>query len=288
MRLVLISGRSGSGKSSALAVLEDIGFYCIDNLPIELLPILAELPTSDINRNNIAVSLDVRNIPADTEQLTEILTRLPEQYRQLDIVFLDASEEVLLQRYSSTRRKHPLTTNEVSLAEAIRCETALLDPVSNVADLVLDTTRMSVHDLKSLVKLRVGEKDSPDIAILFQSFGFKQGIPLDADCVFDVRNLPNPFWHPELRHLTGRDQAIIDFLSQQPKVEKMFDDIHCYLERWLPEFASSNRSYLTIAIGCTGGHHRSVFMSEKLAAAFASQFSNVLVRHRELDRNGSN
>jgi UPF0042 nucleotide-binding protein len=283
MRLVIISGRSGSGKSSALAVLEDIGFYCIDNLPVELLPILAELPVSDHNRDKVAVSLDVRNIPSDTEQLTRVLTQLPEQYRQLDIVFLDASEEVLLQRFSSTRRKHPLTNSEVSLAEAIHRETGLLEPVANLADLTLDSTRMSVHELKSLVKLRVGEKDTQDMAVLFQSFGFKQGIPLDADCVFDVRNLPNPYWHPELREFTGLDQPIIDFLSQQPKAQEMFDDIQGYLMRWLPDFANNNRSYLTIAIGCTGGHHRSVFMSERLAQAFKHELNNVQVRHRELD-----
>lgn len=283
MRLVIISGRSGSGKSSALAVLEDIGFYCIDNLPVELLPILAELPVSDHNRDKVAVSLDVRNIPSDTEQLTRVLTQLPEQYRQLDIVFLDASEEVLLQRFSSTRRKHPLTSSEVSLAEAIHRETSLLEPVANLADLTLDSTRMSVHELKSLVKLRVGEKNTQDMAVLFQSFGFKQGIPLDADCVFDVRNLPNPYWHPELRQFTGLDQPIIDFLSQQPKAQEMFDDIQGYLMRWLSDFANNNRSYLTIAIGCTGGHHRSVFMSERLAHAFKNQLNNVQVRHRELD-----
>jgi UPF0042 nucleotide-binding protein len=282
MRLVVISGRSGSGKSSALAVLEDLGFYCIDNLPVDLLPALADLPYSAEKRANVAVSVDVRNLPDAMEQLTQVLTCLPGQYRQVDIVFLDATEEVLLQRFSSTRRKHPLTNDNISLAEAIERETELLEPVANLADLTLDTTRMSVHELRSLIKMRVAEKVTPDMAILFQSFGFKQGIPLDADFVFDVRNLPNPYWQHELRPLTGQDQAIIDFLSSQPEVTELFDDIRTYLLRWLPRFAENNRSYLTIAIGCTGGQHRSVYLSERLTTAFKQEFGNVQVRHREL------
>ena len=287
MRLVVISGRSGSGKSSALAVLEDLGFYCIDNLPVDLLPALAALPYAAEKRTRVAVSVDVRNLPEDIEQLTAVLNELPGQYQQLDIVFLDATDEVLLQRFSSTRRKHPLTNAEISLAEAIERETHLLDPIANLADLTLDTTRISVHELRSLIKLRVAGKSTPDMAVLFQSFGFKQGIPLDADFVFDVRNLPNPYWDQQLRHLTGQDQAIIDFLGQQPEVDSMFTDIRQYLERWLPEFAKNNRSYLTVAIGCTGGQHRSVYLSERLADAFRGHFTNVQVRHREL-RNQTN
>lgn len=282
MRLVVISGRSGSGKSSALGALEDLGFYCIDNLPVDLLPSLAGLPYAAEKRARVAVSLDVRNLPDAMEQLTSVLTELPAQYKQLDIVFLDATDEVLLQRFSSTRRKHPLTNESLSLAEAIERETELLDPVANLADLTLDTTRMSLHDLRALIKLRVAEKTTPDMAVLFQSFGFKQGIPLDADFVFDVRNLPNPYWHQALRGQTGQDQAVQDFLSQQPEVDAMFEDIRQYLLRWLPDFARNNRSYLTVAIGCTGGQHRSVYLSERLAAAFKGQFVNVQVRHREL------
>ncbi|WP_221797558.1 RNase adapter RapZ [Oceanobacter mangrovi] len=283
MRLVVISGRSGSGKSSALAVLEDLGFYCIDNLPVDLLPALADLPSTE-KRKSIAVSVDVRNLPDAIEHITEVLTELPKQYRQLDIVFLDATEEVLLQRFSSTRRKHPLTNNNISLAEAIERETEMLGPVANMADLTLDTTRMSVHELRSLIKMRVAEKNTPDMAVLFQSFGFKQGIPLDADFVFDVRCLPNPYWQPELRPFTGQDPEIRQFLANKDEVNQMFADIEGYLLRWLPSFEQNNRSYLTIAIGCTGGQHRSVYLSERLAGAFADKFSNVQVRHRELNR----
>lgn len=282
MRLVVISGRSGSGKSSALAVLEDLGFYCIDNLPVDLLSALSSLPYAAEKRTRVAVSVDVRNLPDNIEQLTAVLNDLPRQYQQLDIVFLDATEEVLLQRFSSTRRKHPLTNAEVSLAEAIERETHLLEPIANLADLTLDTTRISVHELRSLIKLRVAGKNSPDMAVLFQSFGFKQGIPLDADFVYDVRNLPNPYWDHQLRHLTGQDEAVIEFLGKQPEVNAMFADICQYLERWLPEFEKNNRSYLTVAIGCTGGQHRSVYLSERLAEAFRGHFTNVQVRHREL------
>ncbi|WP_028293187.1 RNase adapter RapZ [Oceanobacter kriegii] len=286
MRLVVISGRSGSGKSSALAVLEDLGFYCIDNLPVDLLPALAELPCSAEKRSSVAVSVDVRNLPDDIEHLTEVLTELPQHYRQLDIVFLDATEEVLLQRFSSTRRKHPLTDNNISLAEAIDRETELLGPVANMADLTLDTTSMSVHDLRGLIKMRVAGKSTPDMAVLFQSFGFKQGIPLDADFVFDVRCLPNPYWQPELRPFTGQDEQIRTFLSGKDEVNEMFTDIESYLLRWLPRFEQNNRSYLTVAIGCTGGQHRSVYLSERLTEAFRERFSNVQVRHRELNRLG--
>ncbi len=286
MRLVVISGRSGSGKSSALAVLEDLGFYCIDNLPVDLLPALAELPCSAEKRSSVAVSVDVRNLPDDIEHLTEVLTELPKHYRQLDIVFLDATEEVLLQRFSSTRRKHPLTDNNISLAEAIDRETELLGPVANMADLTLDTTSMSVHDLRGLIKMRVAGKSTPDMAVLFQSFGFKQGIPLDADFVFDVRCLPNPYWQPELRPFTGQDEQIRTFLSGKDEVNEMFTDIESYLLRWLPRFEQNNRSYLTVAIGCTGGQHRSVYLSERLTEAFRERFSNVQVRHRELNRLG--
>ncbi len=284
MRLVVISGRSGSGKSSALHALEDLDFYCINNLPVELLPSLAMVPNASVRSENIGVSVDVRNLPEETELLTHVLTELPGLFDQVDIVFLDADEESLLQRFSSTRRKHPLTNDKISLAEAITLETELLDPVANLADLTLDTTHMSVHDLRNLIKLRVAEKHSPGMALLFQSFGFKHGIPTDADYVFDVRNLPNPYWNHTLRRYNGTDKPVAQFLESSESVHDMFNDITGFLERWLPAFSNNNRSYLTVAIGCTGGQHRSVYLSERLSRHFAPQFDNVQVRHRELSR----
>lgn len=282
MRLVVISGRSGSGKSSALHVLEDLGFYCIDNLPVALLPALVQQTEYEEKLAKVAVSIDARNIPHAFDNIHQVLHQLPSIEYQLDVVYLDASEEVLLQRFSSTRRKHPLTSKAVSLAEAIEKERILLEPVANLADLTLDTTSMSVHELRSLIRLRVADKTSTDIAILFESFGFKHGIPIDADYVFDVRNLPNPYWDPGLRAYTGRDEPVQTFLANEPQVKHMQDDIAGFIQRWLPAFIDANRSYMTIAIGCTGGQHRSVYLAEQLASYFREQYTNVQVRHREL------
>ena len=287
MRLVVISGRSGSGKSSALHVLEDQGFYCIDNLPISLLPALVEETKRSERLQNMAVSIDARNLSLGHEQVSEVLLSLPHEQYQLDVVYLDANDPILLQRFSATRRKHPLTNTEISLQEAIDAEKALLEPLANMADLTLDTTNMSVHEMRSLVKLRVAERQGPDIAILFQSFGFKHGIPIDADYVFDVRNLPNPYWVQTLRPFNGTQQPIQDFLTSQPEVGQMLEDIEQFLQNWLPGFIANNRSYMTIAIGCTGGQHRSVFMAEQLAQRCSEHYHNVQVRHREMSRESS-
>lgn len=283
MRLIIISGRSGSGKSAALNVLEDMGFYCIDNLPAGLLPSLTEhVSPGDETLHRLAVSIDARNVPHAIASFPDVLKTVSGSEYKAEVIYLDASHETLIQRFSSTRRKHPLTGENLSLAEAIENEHALLRPVRDQADLTVDTTRMSVHDLRTLIRQRIIDRQTDNMAVLFQSFGFKHGIPIDADLVFDVRNLPNPYWHPELRAFTGRDQPIIDFLSQEEPVLEMKNDIRNYLEKWLPDFESANRSYMTIAIGCTGGQHRSVFMSEQLASEFAGRFGNVQVRHREL------
>lgn len=297
MRLIIISGRSGSGKSAALNVLEDLGFYCIDNLPLGLLPALTEqaqqqkllstsgdaVPNTQENSlQNLAVSIDARNVDQDMSQFPAILNSISHTPFTTEVLYLDAHKDTLMQRFSSTRRKHPLTTNDTSLAEAIEIEEQLLHPISDFADLNLDTTRLSVHELRSVIKLRVFNKQSADMALLFQSFGFKHGVPVDADLVFDVRNLPNPYWDPSLRQYTGRDIKIIQFLKEEPLVQEMLNDIQQYLTKWLPSFEQANRSYMTVAIGCTGGHHRSVFISEALTKLFAVQFPNVQVRHREL------
>lgn len=291
MRLVIISGRSGSGKSAALNVLEDQGFYCIDNLPLGLLPALTEQAIqqkvhpalkTEASLQKLAVSIDARNVAQDMSQFPKILNSIDKETFTSEVLFLDAGKNTLMQRFSSTRRKHPLTNSNTSLAEAIEHEHNLLHPIRDLADLSLDTTRLSVHELASVIKLRLINKEAKDMALLFQSFGFKHGIPIDADLVFDVRNLPNPYWDPSLRQFTGKDPQIIDFLQKEELVQDMLADITSYLQKWLPSFEQANRSYMTVAIGCTGGHHRSVFISEALTKIFTDQFENVQVRHREL------
>lgn len=291
MRLIIISGRSGSGKSAALNVLEDQGFYCIDNLPLGLLSTLIDqakqqthtpITGNEVSLQRIAVSIDARNAVQNMGEFPAILKVIKEGPFSAEILFLDANKDTLMQRFSSTRRKHPLTNNDTSLDEALESEQGLLHYISDLADLHLDTTHLSVHELRSLIKLRISNKQSDDMALLFQSFGFKHGIPIDADLVFDVRNLPNPYWDPSLRLFTGKDSEIIAFLEKEPLVQEMLNDIQTYLTKWLPSFEQANRSYMTVAIGCTGGHHRSVFISEALTRLFSEQFGNVQVRHREL------
>lgn len=281
MRLVVISGRSGSGKSTALNVLEDIGFYCIDNLPIGLLPDLIREADANDKLTRIAVSIDARNLAHAVGRIDELLHALPHP-TQIDVVYLDASDSVLMQRFSATRRKHPLTREEVSLAEAIEQEKQLLDPLANMANLTLDTTSMSVHELRRLIHVRVAERQGSDMSILFESFGFKHGIPTDADYVFDVRHLPNPYWDESLRGYTGRDEPVQMFLSGFDEVAEMRESIAQFMDHWMPHFIRSSRSYMTIAIGCTGGQHRSVFLTEQLADIFRQKYRLVQIRHREL------
>lgn len=286
MKLIIVSGRSGSGKSTALQVLEDVGFYCIDNLPIGLLFPLTEEALAEKGRlTRIAVSIDARNLSRELSEFVAIHRRLKEMPIDLEIIYLDALNHVLLKRFHSTRRKHPLSSDQVSLKEAITAERELLEPIRSLADLYLDTSDMSMYELRDQIKLRVLGHSRQDIALLFQSFGFKHGVPLDADLVFDVRCLPNPHWDPNLRRFTGKDQPIIEFLEQHPETEEMVQDIIRYLETWLPRFQQNNRSYMTISIGCTGGQHRSIYVSERLGAHFAKKYNNVQVRHKELPTN---
>lgn len=282
MRLVIISGRSGSGKSTALDVLEDSGFYCIDNLPVSLLPALVEQTHDEDKLSKVAVSIDARNVPAALAEVQEIIAYLRSQNCYVEIIFLDANSNSLLQRFSATRRRHPLTTEQVSLSEAIDLENDILEPLATMAHLTVDTTNMSVHDLRHLIRLRVAKNDQRSMAILFESFGYKHGIPVDADYVFDVRNLPNPFWQEALRSYNGTQQPIIDYLQDKPEVQTMQTDISNFLHHWIPEFIKASRSYFTVAIGCTGGQHRSVFLVERLAQEFAQEFDNVQIRHRQL------
>ena len=284
MKLVIVSGRSGSGKSTALHVLEDLGFYCIDNLPVGL---LLELGKQAFNGNdnrleNIAVSIDARNLQNGIDTFPAFYEALQHEMVQIDIIYLDAHSDTLLKRFHATRRKHPLSDSSRSLTEAIESEKELLVPLSTKADLVIDTTHLSLYELRDLIKIRVSGRKSQELALLFQSFGFKHGVPSDADYVFDVRCLPNPYWDPKLRSYTGMDQPIIDFLKNQEDTQEMKKDVIAYLEKWLPKFQNSNRSYMTVAIGCTGGQHRSVYICQELGNYFRQHFENIQIRHKEL------
>jgi UPF0042 nucleotide-binding protein len=282
VELVVISGRSGSGKSTALHQLEDEGYYAIDNLPASLLPALvAQTPSlSRPNTTGIAVCIDARNAAADLGTLEDILGALPDSVH-LRVLYLDADENTLIKRFSETRRRHPLSNENTPLAEAIRLEQDILEPLAANATLTLDTSQMSIHELRDAIRQRlVGA--SGELSTLIQSFGFKRGVPADADLVFDLRMLPNPHWSKELRLLTGRDAAVRDFLEAHEVTQALFDDISAFVDRWLPHYASSNRSYITIALGCTGGQHRSVYMAERLHRHIRDQHGPVHLRHREL------
>ena len=283
MKLTIISGRSGSGKSTVLHILEDRGYYCIDNLPASLLPALADrISNGDAHLSDIAVSIDARNISADLQQAPEIISELQARELSTEIIFLDANSQTLLKRFSESRRKHPLSNESTDLREAIDIESALLESISMMANLVIDTSNMSLHQLRDLVKNRLLESSETNMALLFESFGFKNGVPVDADLVYDVRCLPNPYWDTALRSLTGLDADVAKFLDSQDEVQEMVDDIRAYLEKWLPRYESNNRSYITVAVGCTGGQHRSVYMGEKLRRYFSSKIKNVQIRHRDL------
>ncbi|PCH60803.1 MAG: RNase adapter RapZ [Gammaproteobacteria bacterium] len=285
MKLIIVSGLSGSGKSVALGTLEDLGYYCIDNLPAGLLPNFArQMLLSDdgaVNRLS-AVAIDARNMVQDIRDFSDVLKEIRELEVPIEILFLDTEKETLVRRFSETRRKHPLTNADTSLAEAIDEEASLLSEISGFADLRIDTTHTNVHQLRDMLVQRVVKKNSNSFSILLTSFGFKNGVPVDANFVFDVRCLPNPHWDPQLRKLTGLDNDVELFLARQEDVVDMLADIKHYLQKWLPRYAKENRSYLTIAVGCTGGQHRSVFLVEQIAKSLRDQYASLLVRHREL------
>lgn len=285
MQLFLISGLSGSGKSIALKSLEDAGFYCVDNLPADLLAALVD-HLQQAGYRNIAVSIDVRSANS-VQRLPPLLQQIKQQGVDVHVLFLDAQTETLVKRFSETRRLHPLndtlyTENDKqgrTLPECVGRERELLAEISDIGHHI-DTTELDVNALRSWIKQFI-KLDRARLTLLFQSFGFKHGIPLDADLMFDVRCLPNPYYNPALRPLNGNDAAVIGFLENARAAQDMFADIRQFVERWLPCFVADNRSYLTVAIGCTGGQHRSVYLAEKLARHFEPQ-QQVLVRHREL------
>jgi len=286
MKLVIISGRSGSGKSTALHVLEDAGFNCIDNFPVGLLPAMVHTALRDPQQHSqrMAVSIDARNSAADLQRFPEILLSLDRMDLDCEVIYLDALGPTLVKRFSETRRRHPLTNEKTDLRQAIEAERELLASIADLADLVIDTTQLATPALIDLISARIASKTSSGLSLLFRSFGFKFGIPVDGDLVFDIRCLPNPHYVPELRRLTGKDDAVRAYLEADADVIAMYDDIRRYLETWLPKFELNNRIYMTVAIGCTGGQHRSVYMAEKLGNHFRSTIPNVLVRHRELEQ----
>jgi UPF0042 nucleotide-binding protein len=284
MRLIVISGLSGSGKSVALHVLEDLEFYCIDNIPAGLLRSVVEeiLLRQDSAYENVGVGLDARNRPSDIVKIPELVRELRADGLTCEVIFLQARDEVLLSRFSETRRKHPLSNQQVSLPEAIAKERELLGPIINTADLVIDTTGTTVYALRQQIQQRIGQREPGKLSILVESFGYKHGLPADADFVFDVRCLPNPFWEPQLRPLCGKDEPVKAFLDAEPRVQEMIADIASFLAQWIPRYQDFQRSYLTVAIGCTGGLHRSVYVAEAVAALLAKRHGPIRTRHHEL------
>jgi len=283
-RLVVVSGLSGSGKSVALNMLEDLGWYCIDNIPAGLVQALVShsLRSDESMYRRLAVGLDARNRPDDLSSIPALVADLRRSGLRCEVLYLHAEDEVILRRYGETRRRHPLAGAGVSLADAIAEERRLLHPLIDSADLVIDTSRMSVHELRDIVSRRIEPQAPERLSILFESFGFKHGTPGDADFVFDARTLPNPYWEPALQPLTGLDAKVVAFLEASPKVGRLFDDLVRFIEGRLPEYEAANRGYLTVAIGCTGGQHRSVYLVERLAKHFRAKYPQLLVRHNAL------
>ncbi len=283
MKFIVISGLSGAGKSIALNVLEDLGYYCVDNLPLGLLEAFAaELAAAQPSPDRVAAVIDARNLSAAFDRFPDIKAAIRDQGIDCEVVFLEADNNALTKRFSETRRKHPLTAANVALLEAIQRERILLEPVRDLADSCIDTSHTQYHELRELIRQRVDRRPLESMSLKFLSFGYKHGIPLDADFVFDVRSLPNPYWELGLRQLNGRDEKVVAFLDSQPAVSSMLESLREFLDKWIPAFEDDNRAYLTVAVGCTGGNHRSVYVVERLATQFRDGRNGVLLRHRDI------
>ncbi|HMB58251.1 MAG TPA: RNase adapter RapZ [Arenimonas sp.] len=283
--LTVVSGLSGSGKSVALRTLEDLDYYCVDNLPAELLTSFVQsMSCNGSKRSRLAVSIDVRNLATDLSRIGVWLSAVAELGYDHRLVFFDTRDEVLVKRYSETRRRHPLSHQGLPLSDAIALERQRLGPLRALADHVIDTTDLNVHQLRKAVLAELESGHAPRVSLLFESFAYKHGVPVDADFVFDARCLPNPHWDARLRPLSGRDGAVRDYLDEQDTVREYVAQVSAFLDTWLPRFESDTRSYVTIAFGCTGGRHRSVYLAEKLAAhCRSSDREDVLTYHRELE-----
>ncbi len=284
MHIIVISGLSGAGKSVALHMLEDLGYYCIDNMPAALLkPFVSHtVRSAEASYQRTAIGLDARNTPQEVATVPALLDELKRSGIHCEVVYLQATNEELLRRYAETRRKHPLSSEQRGLPEAIQLERELLAPIALAADRIIDTSRMGLHDLRHLVHRTVGHEADGALMLTFESFGFKRGIPGDADFVFDVRTLPNPYWEPALRHLTGLDQPVIEYLEGHAAVQRLIDDIESFISRRISDYQATSRGYLTVAVGCTGGRHRSVYIVEQLLTRFTSRFPQAIARHNSL------
>ncbi len=281
MHLIIVSGMSGAGKSLVLHTLEDQGYYCIDNLPLELLD--HALDTERVlKRKKIAIGIDVRSGEKYLQKLPDMVSNFKKEFNT-DVLYLYAGKSVLIKRYDETRRKHPLSNSKTTLREAIIKEYDLLLPVREIADIQIDTSTSNIYELATNIKKRICDSEEQSFSLMFQSFGFKYGTPRDSDFLFDVRCLPNPYWIPELREYTGLDKEIKEWLASHESVTKMEYDLSTFINSWIPNIIESQRAYLTISIGCTGGHHRSVYLTEKLANFFRKTYKkSIIVQHREL------
>ena len=283
-RLIVISGLSGAGKTVALNTLEDSGFYCIDNLPIGLLNEfghqLTDLQT--IPAEEIAVGIDARNPEYLIADLPESIELLKQKNLSVELVYIEANNDILTKRYSETRRKHPLSSETVSLTDAIKKERGIMERFSDSAELRIDTSLLSMYDLRDLVREQIVKHPAEALSMQFVSFGYKHGVPKDADFVFDTRCLPNPYWEKDLRLFTGKDKVVIEFLETQDLAKDLYTQLKDFVSYWTPHFEASNRSYLCFAIGCTGGQHRSVYLAEKLADHFRQQNKHVIINHRDI------
>lgn len=284
MRHLIVSGLAGSGKSVALGMLEDLGYYCIDNLPLNLLRdvTVETLQQQAQDGERLALGVDARSQQMDIAEFPDRVANLREAGLDIQIIYLEAEQDIILRRYEQTRRKHPLTNTDTSLAEAVRADRELLRPIAEQADLVIDTSRTNIHQLRDLIRTRVGSETEGGMSILLQSFGFKHGVPEAVDFVFDVRCLPNPHWEPALKEATGSDPEVVEFLEQTPDTRQMLTDIGNFIERWLPAFQRENRAYITVAVGCTGGRHRSVYLVDQLGERLRALYPNTVTRHAEL------
>jgi RNase adapter protein RapZ len=293
--ILILSGISGSGKTVVLNTLEDQGYYCIDNLPVGLTQAFVNQTQATDARTKIAIGIDARSRPQDLRNVPQVLSALAASGARVRLLFLECRDDVLVKRYSETRRRHPLSAQSqpharavedsegaqgLSLVEAIAKDRALMQQIESLADVVIDTSDLNVHQLRRRVVTELGLQ-ATGIAVLFESFAYKKGLPADADFVFDARGLPNPHWDATLRPLSGRDEPVRVWLQQQPEVHAYYESLRDFLERWLPTSDSSERAYVTVAIGCTGGRHRSVYLVERLCAHFRQQRSNVMSFHRE-------